>query len=296
MRLSIKIGLISIFFIGIAAELFFKYLGFGDPPTVVLDEAIEYYVTPNSQFHRHGNEITTNEFGMRSESIADGDKVFILGDSVVYGNHFLDQGETISYLLPPLLRHPYSVYSVAASSWGPGNILAYVDKFGPFEGNYALIVQSSHDRFDVRFIENQIIPYRRTASYSATTDFIHAVYERALRRFFSQPNFSLSRQKRLGSTKKDLLQLISSLKQHFEGVVLFYHATQSELGQSHTEGSLHFQAIANSSNIGFISSLNFYANDCAGQDLYRDDIHLTREGSLCASRLISQWINAKQGD
>ena len=51
-------------------EIILRVVGLGDPPTVVLDEDIEYYVTPNKTFKRFGNTIETNRYGMRSKDFS----------------------------------------------------------------------------------------------------------------------------------------------------------------------------------------------------------------------------------
>src|SRR5262245_41378894 len=136
------------------AELTARHVGFGDPALVILDEKIEYYLAPNRSDWRFGHDIRVNRYSMRSDdvdmtSIHSEFKFSLLGDSVVYGNR-LDQANTLSAELQRLLAakqktHRAHVNSIAASSWGPENLLEFYKRFGPFRGNTAWIIQSTHD-------------------------------------------------------------------------------------------------------------------------------------------------------
>src|SRR5215475_3673153 len=89
------------------AELTARYVGFGDPPLVMLDDKIEYYLAPSRSYTRFGHDIRVNRYSMRSDDVdlATVDRRFsfsLLGDSVVYGNR-LDQADTLPAQLQKLL-------------------------------------------------------------------------------------------------------------------------------------------------------------------------------------------------
>src|SRR5262245_60975176 len=96
---------------GVAAisgsELTARCVGFGDPPLVILDNKIEYYLAPNRSYTRFGHDIRVNRYGMRSDDLdmASLDRRFrfsLFGDSVIYGNR-LDQADTVPGQLQKLL-------------------------------------------------------------------------------------------------------------------------------------------------------------------------------------------------
>ena len=89
--------------IGVAAicgaELTARYIGFGEPPLVMLDDKIEYYLAPSRSYTRFGHDIRINRYSMRSDDVdmATVDRRLnfsVFGDSVVYGNR-LDQADTL---------------------------------------------------------------------------------------------------------------------------------------------------------------------------------------------------------
>lgn len=133
-------------------------LGLGDPPLFVRDNAVEYMIKPGT-YRRFGHAISINRWSQRSPEI-DAKKsdpnelrVLVIGDSVVNGGALLDDAQTATRLLEDALRaelsRPVRVLNIAAGSWGPQNQLAYLEKFGTFDADAAVIVWSSHDAWDV---------------------------------------------------------------------------------------------------------------------------------------------------
>ena len=126
-------------------------IGFGQPPLVLLHEEIEYYLMPNMSYKRFGNEISINQYSMRSVQFDRDNKnslYTVMGDSVVYGEHQIDQKQTIAYILNSQLKEKYGddsivVASIAASSWGPGNMLAFYEEMGSFPGKTVFLILSS---------------------------------------------------------------------------------------------------------------------------------------------------------
>ena len=124
----------------------------------MLDDKIEYYLTPSRSYTRFGHDIRVNRYGMRSDDVdmATVNRRFnfsLFGDSVVYGNR-LDQADTLPAQLQKHLTvrgasQGLLVNSIAASGWGSENLLEFYKRFGPFPGNTAWIVQSTHDMVDV---------------------------------------------------------------------------------------------------------------------------------------------------
>jgi hypothetical protein len=281
-------------------EAILRIIGFGDPPVAVLDPEVEYYVKPNSTFYRFGNRISSNELGMRAEpwllnKPQKGNKVFIFGDSVVYGNHLLDQSEIVAYQLQKIEQpKKLQVYSVAASSWGPQNILAYIDKFGPFEGELAVIVQSSHDRRDRPFQSSSIVPYRLSDSWSALGDFISAVMSRLVK-----SNQPVRSDVEVIEPDIALTKLIFSLKKNFDHVLLIHHPTTDELDSdvSNNLNTVFYEKLAIKQGIYFSAASAYYKDQCDKHAIYRDYIHLSAEGTACLAKLIqkkARYISSSQ--
>lgn len=130
------------------------WLGLGDPPLSVADPEIEYLFKPG-EYHRFGNTIRINSRHMRSEELSDARsdprelRILVMGDSVVNGGALTDQRDLATEILRTRLAaatgRPVAVGNVSAGSWGPGNLLAYVKKFGLFDADMVFIVLNSDD-------------------------------------------------------------------------------------------------------------------------------------------------------
>lgn len=135
-----------------AGEWFAKVrLGLGAPPLYVSDALMEYRLKPNQEISRFGNRIAVNAFSMRSAPLAPVrdralPRVLIFGDSVVWGGSVLDQ----ALIATDLLRQSavMEVGNVSAPSWGPGNWLGWVQRFGFLDATSVVLVISSHDVAD----------------------------------------------------------------------------------------------------------------------------------------------------
>lgn len=144
----------------IAGELVARFvLGLGDPPLLMADPQIEYLFRPSQDCQRNGNRIRYNAYSMRSEDFPARKtnpaelRVMVIGDSIINGGNPTDQSQLATTVLGPMLNsqlsRPVVVGNISAGSWGPGNQLAYVRKFGLFDADVVLVVVSSHDVSDV---------------------------------------------------------------------------------------------------------------------------------------------------
>lgn len=142
----------------IAAELILRaFVGLGDPPIYFTDDKFEYAIKPGT-YHRFGHEIFYNRYSMRSAEVeprkADPRELrfLILGDSIVNGGSPTSNSELATTLLEPKLTQkfgrPTRVLNIAQGSWGPRNVLGYLEKVGSFEADGAVLVLNSIDYGD----------------------------------------------------------------------------------------------------------------------------------------------------
>lgn len=143
---------VAIFFVFGSLEAFARFgLGLGTPPLSITDPTIEYMFAPNQDVFRFGNRQLYNEYAMRSEKVIDhkpeGEfRILSIGDSVLNGGSLTDHED----LATTLLSHDgVQVLNASAGSWGPQNMLAYIEKFGLFEADLLIVVLSSGDVNDV---------------------------------------------------------------------------------------------------------------------------------------------------
>ncbi len=158
-----------------AVELGLRWvLGLGTPPLYVGDEKTGYRLEPDQKIRRFGNRIQINEFSMRGGELAESGttlRVLVLGDSIVNGNWWTDQDDTLPERirfrlrkgLPPRVfdglvkqegepgsagrSRPLEVLNVSANSWGPRNELGYLEQFGVFNSQALVLVINTDDLF-----------------------------------------------------------------------------------------------------------------------------------------------------
>jgi len=280
------------------AELTARYIGFGEPPLVLLDDKIEYYLTPSRSYTRFGHDIRINRYSMRSDDVdmATVDRRFnfsLFGDSVVYGNR-LDQADTLPAQLQKHVTAKGTgqrvlVNGIAASSWGPENLLEFYKRFGPFPGNTAWIVQSTHDMVDVIDLANGDVPYRTASPYGALHDLALSGWRWGTFQVLPNKRDLITYEEKRRHADIALHALIAALKADYARVVLVFHATRDEALAGNADGLAHYRAVAQAQGINFISTMELYAR------AYRsnfppqyDDIHLSKDGA----RMLSEQLAA----
>jgi hypothetical protein len=283
-----------------AAELAARYVGFGEPPLVILDDKIEYYLAPSRSYQRFGHDIRVNRYSMRSVDFdmaaVDRRSIFsLLGNSVVYGNR-LNQADTLPGQLQKLLtakggdQKPV-VNSIAASSWGPENLLEFYKRFGPFPGNTAWIVQSTIDMVNVTNLVNKVVPYRTISPYSALHDLTLSIWRSMTLRLLPDKTDSVKYEDKRRRADIALHALIMALKGDYTRVILVFHATRDEAISGKADGLAHYRAIAKDEAINFLSTMELYAHAYKSNvPPHYDDIHLNKEGTRMLSERLAKEI------
>lgn len=128
-------------------------IGLGNPVLVQADADTGYRFQPNQKVFRFGRTVEYNQYSQRSEPITRQKpqgklRVLMTGDSVLNGGNPTDQHQTITELFETKLSvsgYPTEVLNASAGSWGIGNQLGYLSKFGTL-GSDAIILQiGTHD-------------------------------------------------------------------------------------------------------------------------------------------------------
>ncbi len=130
------------------------FLGLGDPLLLQSDSEIGYFFKPDQEVCRFGHRIVINHYGQRNRDITetpeDGAlRVMVVGDSVTFGGTMISQEDTFTEKLAAALRQtegmPVEVLNASAGSWGIGNHLAYLERFGVFGSQVVVLQIGSHD-------------------------------------------------------------------------------------------------------------------------------------------------------
>jgi len=274
-------------------------VGLGTPPLARLDPVTEYEHVGPAVYHRWGNRIEINAQGLRMPPMrdmpdADERRVLLVGDSVIYGNHFLDQSETIAARMTAALRDDPRfadcspiVLPVAASSWGPVNQAGFLARDGTFGAVAAGIVVSGHDLYDVPLDGARMLPYRTGAPMGAIGDAVEIVLERAFptRITAARP----PREVRVRQTRDALDRMTDQLRRHGIAPVLFYHPTVPERGEAPTAEAVAFRDWAAARSVTFVDLGSVSA---LGADTYRDTIHPNAAGTAVLAQALVAHLAA----
>ena len=277
----------------VALELGLRFgLGLGDPPLVVRDTEVEYRLLPSASYRRFGNRIEINRFGMRGpdHAASAGEterRVLLIGDSVVYGNHSLDQPDTIGVqltdhlaALPPLAGCTPLAMAAAASSWGPVNQAAFLADIGLLETDLALLLVSAHDLYDTPSGDGFLIPYRLRPSYGALDDAGQIVIERLKRRLVPGPPaqpIELRRQATLAA----LDRIEAQMARNGVPLILVYHPTVPER-QDGLRGEA--EVFAHWAQRRGVTFKTLDQEDLKAPGAYRDHIHPAAPGAKRIAR------------
>jgi hypothetical protein len=131
------------------AEGILRLYGFGHTVLYVADTDIGYYPEPNVDLQRYGGKVRTNRFGMRSPDFGvnkppGGFRIFMIGDSTLYGGSYVDQDDLYSSQVAARLNGPgapgkVEVLALGCNGWGPFHEHGMVRRFGSFRSDLAII-------------------------------------------------------------------------------------------------------------------------------------------------------------
>lgn len=266
--------------------------GLGDPPLAVLDDALEYRHLPSASYRRFGNEITINALGLRGPEIgpappADRARVLLIGDSVVYGTHHLDQAETLRARLEARMDCGLEAVPVAVSSWGPLNQLAWLTRHGTLGAHHAVVVLSTHDLWDTPRASPDFLPYRLQPSHTAIGDALTALRERLARRYDDSPR--APRPARRAEVEAALAGMLDVLARAGVPVTVLVHPTIAERATGPNEAETTLARIARD---GGARVLNARDTGAAARD-YRDDIHPAATGADGLAALLADDLTGR---
>lgn len=272
------------------AEAYARFaLGLGDPPLMERHSTIEYLHAPGT-FHRFGNTLSFNAAHMRADpppTSGDTLRVLVIGDSVVNGGALTDDmalGTRVAQQrLTEELGRPVWVGNASAGSWGPGNMLAYLQEYGAFGADIIILVLSSHDLTDVPQFPEELgpeFPSRRP---------VLAVEEAVLRylpRYVPALRAEPTVPSNVDQGPRLLAQLLEESKSAATHVVVLQHFERDE-----QLGDPGPSALARQFEVSGADSRPM--RDVLSPSHYRDTIHLNDEGhAVYASEFVKLVLAA----
>jgi len=143
----------ALFFLIVTEVIMRVAFGLGSPVLMQADADTGYRFRPNQIVSRFGKKTEYNQYSQRSKPIKANKpqgtlRILMVGDSVLNGGNPTDQKQIISELFKARLitKIRYvEVLNASAGSWGIGNELGYIRKFGTFESDAVILELSTHD-------------------------------------------------------------------------------------------------------------------------------------------------------
>lgn len=283
-------------------------LGLGQAPLSIAHPTIEYLFKPEQSVRPFHNHLHINQFSMRSpefsrrKSDVNEYRVLVFGDSVISGGNQLDDSELATEILRRRLvttmAQPVVVGNISAGSWGSPNMLAYAREFGLFDADLVLIVLSSHDSCDVPTF-GPLDP--NTHPTHAPMSALFEAVTRYLPRYL--PSFGTGTDQPLSVPACDGVDLQTSLdalsaalrlfKTQTPHVLLILHSTQSELSKRANQTGNHLLAeLAHREKVPvFQLGARFSSAIAAGDNPYRDDIHLSATGQRLLADVMYEQVD-----
>lgn len=294
--------------LGVCGELVARfYLGLGDPPLSMADPEIEYLFKPNQDVNRFGNRVKYNAYSMRSDDFPKDKtdeqevRVLVLGDSVVNGGNLTAQHELATEIvkgrLAAELGKPVVVGNISTGSWGPGNQLAYLKRYGLFDADVVVLVISSHDASDVPTFE-PIVGTSAFPEHKPVLALQEAIF-RYLPRYLpgnkppEEPPYD-EPEVFAFDAEGALSELIVLIQEAGVPMVILQHATRDELGEGYDPGHDAIGELARRMGVPTIDLAgSFQSAMDAGQSVYRDNIHPNTQGQRVIAEVLGEAITER---
>jgi hypothetical protein len=290
MKRKLGFVLVGALLLALVGELGARWiLGLGDPPLTVRDPEIEYLFAPNQDVRRFGNRVVYNNVSMRSAdrwSMArerpEELRVLVLGDSVINGGALTDHARLATTIAQETLdrpARPVRVGNVSAGSWGPENLLAYVERFGLFDADLAVVVLSTHDLRDVRTFPDDLgpdFPLARPVS---------ALWEGLARYLAPRLGLGLRPPPAAPPPPHAIDRSVAALQKLFElaeangvDLVVLHHPERDEPDQELVEDAAILRAAIERMGRIVIPMSVWLGSAAERQQYYRDEIHINEAG------------------
>ncbi|GHS94921.1 hypothetical protein FACS1894207_3860 [Bacteroidia bacterium] len=281
----------------IVSEMYLRfYWGFCDTVLVIEDAKYEYIAQPNQNRFRFRHHIYYNSYSMRSPELNPKSlKILGLGDSVINGGTHTDQDSIATTLLSKelseKLQRDVQVLNISYGSWGPDNVMAYINEFGNFNAGAAFLVVSSHDAYDnmdFQKIVDKNVSFPSKQSKSA----IFELFDRyAIPRLFKKSKKNTLSE--LGINKREecfntgFEQLYNYFKVHNIPFFIYLHPERREVrNQEYNQQGEQIIAFCKENNIPLIEGINYEDLSC-----FRDMIHLNEKGQRTLTNVIISELN-----
>lgn len=271
-----------------------KFLGLGTPALSIEHPEIHYMFKPDQDVMRFGNRIIINEFGMRSrkwQDISQPRRIIVMGDSVINGGNLTDHDE----LATTIATSEDTIFgNISAGSWGPRNMIAWINKFGLQEVESVILVLSSHDLTD--FPDFNPLNRRTHPTMNPPLATIEALdrYSPQLYAKFFPKSRNKNRSRHLNfqeifAGRSDLHKILDIFALKNIRACLILHPEQREIEDMNDVRRQHFHDVFERREVPVIDTIEYMRVAIErGIMPFRDNIHLNAEGQRMMVRFLKR--------
>ncbi|MFN6240151.1 MAG: SGNH/GDSL hydrolase family protein [Microcystis sp.] len=300
-RLSLII-LGVLFALGLLLEAILRIVfGFGNPLIYKADAEIGYLLAPNQQTRRFSNFIAVNQYSMRSDPITtqrppETTRIMLIGDSIANGSWWTDQKETIAALITKNLGQNLTgsveVLNASANSWGPRNQSAYLRRFGTFESQVIVLLMNTDDLFALApssAVVGREINYPDHRPALALIEF----YDRYFKRYPPLPPVQEGGD-RVGNNLTALAQIQALAQANQSRLIIaitpLIREAQKQGRDYELKARQRLADFTSNQQIFYLDFLPIFQAHPNPDSLYRDNIHLSRDGNELISQKLTEAI------
>lgn len=271
-------------------------IGLGDPPLTIRDPRIDYMFAPSRCYSRFHHRVCYNRWSMRAGAFAAHKsecepRVMVFGDSIVNGGVMIDQDDIATEILRRRLAASAlvtTVGNISAGSWGPANVLAYVEHFGWFDADVGVFVFNAGDIEDLPDFSPDLGPdFPTRTPWSALGE----LFGRYVPRYLPHPGVpSAVHTPNTNSARRSLgiaaiEHLLARARENVPHVVVVFHPDRTQLTHASPEETL-FRQLGERTGARFVTF-----RDHAKGAFYDDDgLHLNALGQAALGRLLSDTV------
>ena len=277
------------------------------------DAKTGYIFQPDQKISRFCKRNEYNQYSQRSQEICyeknpKNYRILMLGDSVLNGGSYTDQSQTITAFLEDKLlsqKTGIEVLNASCSSWGIGNQLGYLQKFGTFHSDLIILQIGSHDLLQLTSTSDAVggLSHPTRTPYSASLFLIRRLLlPKVIRTLKNEPYSALAQVPMPEDKQSQFAKNMEYLKEEIKLVqkaniliyVLFTPNREDLLPEfSNPPFKIIFLQILNELQIPIIDIHLLWSklSPAAVSSYFRDDVHLYKEANLSIATEVGKVLS-----
>lgn len=290
--------------------------GFGHPLLLQKDPDIGYMFQADQDLRRFGNRVQINQFHQRSPNKTDviinpDYRVLMVGDSVTFGGTLVDQSDTVSACLEnylsEALSNSVSVLNASAGSWGLGNHLAYLRRFGVFDAQIVVMQIGSHDLLQVKSNSSRVGVDPSMPDHNPWFAINELVFRYLVPKLW-HPSSAAGRMPtgpsdlaiRFEENMRSLAQSFAMVREAGAIPIILHTPDRNEVGPDpktwetkYESWRSRFLELARTNDVPVVNLVSMWRGTNFQGSWFRDGVHMTAEGNRVAASLLVRELGPR---